>query len=478
MNPLLTSALILGIASFVLFFAWIKSAPKITADALLLRAQKWDVVNPETPPGVIYQKVKIKAPGSTFERAIYRDAQGKRRPKQQHVSPGDALLRQRLSMAGVNWDEPLSAAMYKDWHDHQRIRGDAVLRTGKNLLTLTSTAAPGSLVAQETLTVRESDFHPVDRTVELRDVGTIEIAELNYDVMPWGAMNDGWFEPAVLPVDAPSHIHSSPLIHLPARPSESELDLAELSARVTLNRLHADDGERIDVVRSAGVIQVKGIVETDERKHELESQLRLLPHVVSSIFSYRDMELQPGAASNISSIRESSVISRPTPLESYLTDRGWSRDRIREVSYQIFDSSTRLYRESAAIGDLVKEFSSKNQLPAEARVAFEQLVSSHKVKLYSALEAEEHEIKEAGLAKPPPSDFENLDNLVSAARHNLDLVKELVSASDLQSRTAESITPELITSIAQLQARVAHLPEDPHTSQNPPSGRQALSEPR
>ncbi len=84
--------------------------------------------------------------------------------------------------------------------------------------------------------------------------------------------------------------------------SEDELDEAELAVRLTLNNLHADAGEQLDVVRTPNAIQVKGIVETDQRKREIEFHLHTLPNVISAIFTVEEMEHRMASAANATSV--------------------------------------------------------------------------------------------------------------------------------------------------------------------------------
>jgi hypothetical protein len=134
-----------------------------------------------TPKGVICQKIKIQTPQKTIERIIYRDPQGKRRPRPQKVVNDEAQLSDKFALAAVSWSAPLSATDYQNWHDSQHVRRDRIARVGHHMLELTTTVPNGS-VAEQSLMVRESDFHPVQRTVVFRDSETVEIAELSYDV--------------------------------------------------------------------------------------------------------------------------------------------------------------------------------------------------------------------------------------------------------------------------------------------------------
>jgi DNA-directed RNA polymerase specialized sigma24 family protein len=241
MNPLLASAMLFALCSVLCVLLWTRSGPRISATMILDRAEQSDASSIQTGrSAVIYQKVRIHSVGHTMERAIYRDPQKRRHPRQQSLVPSDRWLKDQLVKAGVNWDEPLAAANYGEWRDRLPVKDDTVTRKGSNLLTLTTSTTADGTVFQESLTVRESDFHPVERTISLRDAGVLEIAELNYDVMPWGVVNQDWFEP--LPGQSlvdPLRSHPVAAGIPPRTVSDSELDEAELSTRIVLNQLHA-----------------------------------------------------------------------------------------------------------------------------------------------------------------------------------------------------------------------------------------------
>ena len=143
---------------------------------------------------VIFQKVRIKTPQADLQRAIYRDSRGKRQAKKVSLEPREERVKANLTAAGVEWDAPLSAGAYQEWHDRQHVRDDSIERTGSHLLRL-RTEVPQGPVMEQTLTVRDSDFHPVQRTIEFRDNERVEIAELDYKVLPWSAVDQSVFEP-------------------------------------------------------------------------------------------------------------------------------------------------------------------------------------------------------------------------------------------------------------------------------------------
>ena len=400
MNPLLTGAIVLSIAAMLCFILWLRSGPGISAHDLLLRAQRQESgVVQKAPSGVIVQRVRIKTPVRTTERTLYRDIQRKRRQKQQNLDANDAKLREELAVAGIDWNDPLSTAGYREWRGSEFIASDSVKQTGDNLLTVTTNTREGKVLS-ESLTVRVSDFHAVGRTIELQDYGTIQIAELNYDVLPWSRVSQDWFEP--LAGDLPAHIptHPSSSLHMPIPPSEDELDEAQLSTLLVLNRMHADEGEQIHIMRKAEGIEVRGIVETAERKRALESQLIRVPYVTPFVFTFDEMARnQEQSGDGITGIESASDVRQPSPLEQFLVAHGETRDKSAQLARDIVQSSLVVRRDSKETSELLEQFSLRESgLTPRARLALLDLLGSHKRNIDTALGREEQLLRSSGIA--------------------------------------------------------------------------------
>jgi hypothetical protein len=453
-NPLLASGIVFALASLACLFFWTYRLPHIPPTDLLYKAKAWERNTQDgAQTGVVYQKIRVRTGKRTFDRAVYRDLTGCRQPKRQQLSAEEQQLRGKLEIAGVDWEQPLSVAGYESWRNRQSIRHESVTRTSKNLLTLTtSTVTTGSSITQETLTVRESDFHPVGRSITYRDSETVEIAELNYDVLPWRTVNDSLFEAKEKGSGARLSSHPA---YLPRALSESELDLAELSARLVLNRLQADSGERIEVVRTPRGVLVKGVVETDQRKREIEAQLHLIANVDSAIASYRELDNQPSAGSEINRVRLSSMAAQSTSLEKYLADRRWLKDDISKASHQIFKASVTIERESRAITDLLQRFALGGGRGITADAALEQLISAHKSRLLDALNQQDLSLAAVGL-KASVGNARSAESLLADAQRNANLSRELISTAE-QPRSAEIIAWDLSSSVVQLQSDLLHL---------------------
>lgn len=457
MNSLLTTALVLSVASFLCFFLWMKQRPiNVTANTLLVKAEAWDpAITKSDRQGVVLQKIRIKTPRTAFEHTLYRDAQGVRVPKAPILSPGEEQWTARLTGANVNWEDPLSASSYQDWHDSQRSREDEVRRTGSNLLTLKTTVPQGE-VAQETITVRESDFHPVARTVEFRDSSTVEIAELEYNVLPWQPASEQWFEPLAA-IPSSGSLHSSILPRLPHVLSEDEFDEAELGAQLALRQAGADTSERIEIVRNPNSIVVRGIVATEARKHEIETHLDLVPHVVAALYTFQEVENRHVAGTEITSLKQASSVEGISPLEDYLVRQGQNHEAIGELGHQLFNSSVEVHQEGKAIASLLERFPPGQALTANAQASLNALLGDHRQKMLAALQTEEKLLTKISIATGSEYGAASSGNLADASATNVSLCGELISDSNEHPRSAQTILPELNHSIAQLRAILDHV---------------------
>ena len=457
-NPLFVTATVFAVASVVCFFVYYRTSPTMKAEDLLTKAVASQLAPSRAGVvGVAVQTVRIQTAHRNTERMLYHDIQNKRHVREQAPTREDALLRTQLEIAGVRWDDPLAADSFRDWHDHVEIQRDSVRPSNPGLLTLTTTVSNGP-VSSESLTVRTSDFHPVDRKIELRDAGVVEIAEVNYSVFPWSAVNPDIFEPlASGPEVNGSHFHASLLPHLP-RVTPVEMDIAELSARLVLNRLGQDANSRIEISRGVDGVHVQGIVDTETQKNQLQAQLRLVPHVLPSILTVREMANNSTSGSEITSIRQSSEAAEaPSSLERYFTERGLDRKELSPVAQELVEASFAVKHETEQVATLLQRFSTNTVLPNEARTALGELLVQHKTALLAALGREERALMAAQLIERPSGGADDAASLRGSAEKNLALCVELTSGSERAPRSAQIIAPQLANSIAELRAKALQI---------------------
>jgi hypothetical protein len=456
------SLLCMGVVSFATWQAW--RTPHITSNALLVRAEAWDTPATMHSHGVVQQKVSIATSQHTFEHAIYRDVEGKRHPKAAAPSSVEQQLQAHLAVANVSWDAPLSATSYQDWHDHQRVREEQITRSGKHLLRLT-TSTPNGEIATQSLTVRDTDFRPVERTVAFRNNETIEIAEVSYAVLPWNPELASAFEPAdpVSPTIGSVVPSITAALVLPHIVTPGQLDEAELGVRLVLNRLHADTGEQISIEHASQQIEIKGIVDTERRKQELMTQLHLIPHVVPSILSLQDMKNSSGGE-GITRITAASATTTASPLENYLAAHPRSDINLAITSQQLLTDATIVSRESKALSELAVRLADGDGRPRLSDLASAtatELAFSHWERLLEALKEERRILSQVSgadhSAESSPVVQIDAATFAASAEGNLSFCKELTGGNSAPSRAADAILADLSALLDRLNAAAPQL---------------------
>ncbi len=456
MRPALSGVslgLFAGLATSAIAFtvAWHR-VPKISANNLLVHAERWDPGAGTRSPAVAHQTVRIKTPRQILERSLYWDLQGKRRPKRKALGAGEEQLRLELGRAGVDWDLPISASAYQDWHDHQHIRADRIAWTGSHLLTLTTTV-PEGIVSRESITVRDTDFHPVQRTIDFRDSDTVEIAELDYTVLPWSAVDAGAFEPAAsVPMGvARVEPHSALSLQSPEVPTAAQLDETELTARLILNQLHADDGEQINVRRSGQGVEVEGLVSSEDRKREITTRLMTVPRLKVRIRSETELSESPLKAEAVT-VESAALPDNPSALEAYMRRRGHPIDEINSMERQLFDGALLISTEIRSIVDLEARYAHPGQMRMILQATLAELLYSHHERLRAAIRQEQATLARAEGAQPSkagPLEVGPLP-LTDAAEEYLALVKELTQTNAAPARDAEQIFADMTGTLDQL----------------------------
>lgn len=444
MTPLLASVAIVLSATVLLAWIWSRPQNVVTPGELLARAQSCDEQS-GTTSGVIYQRVSITTPRYHIEHETYRDLRGVRRRRPEHLSAQAQPVRQILTSLGVDWENPLSAASYRAWRDRQIAASDRV-QTTKNALTLVTTV-PAQPVFMESLTVRASDFRPVARTVKSREYGTIEIAEVSYAVLDWQGVNQALFEPLAAPSSQPAPV----LRHLP--PSVLDLDHAELSARLALNRLHADQGEQISMARTDRSVIIRGVVDTEARRQEIVSALAILPHVATDIHSLAELESLPEDHAVPDSIQVQSATAGPSPLESYLAAQGRLRE-LSEISQRLLDAVLQVRQSATELTDL------RTRYAGGQNAAVGLLADSYTARLTAGLNAEQSVLQELF---PDLAAIRSMGNADLAAQvdRNEALCRALIAAGD-SSRNVPQLVTELFDTVIEIRSSTA-APSIPHS---------------
>lgn len=435
----------------------------MSADVALRRAAAVEEKpNPRAEPGVVFQHVQLRVKDRRIDWAVYRDRRGQRVPRFLTATAYETALTRRLALAGVFRAEPLSASSFNGWRNGLGKHSDHVDTLPSGLIAVTTIDSSASLspVREETLTLREADFHPVARSVTFRGEEVVEIAELEYKLFDWSQARREWFDDTEEPIRLPAMTR-----RLASRVPDltiEQLELAELQARLVLSRQDADVNEQLVLDREPAEVVVRGLVSTPERKQQLQSALSLVPHVTVAILTPDE---QSAADSALPGPRQSSIqlletVSRPSPLLLYWKSLHRNPDGFTNASSQILNAGLRIRQQSHAMRELAHGYSTP--LDVQQQEAYNALWRDHEEKLLAALADQARILKtlapEAPAAAISTSAHQftviaqTADALDRAAASLLELSRELTTGEDSKQREAPAILADLADRSSRMNA--------------------------
>lgn len=322
---------VLTLIASVLAFYLLRTPPVVSADELLnlTAASEARTLKTATEP-VVVQKLRISMDQRSFTRTVYRDvAHNWITSRTEASKSGEPLAKAAYSKSSLDWDSLLDAETYRRWRATRLGSKDAVTRLADGQFMLRTTSAVGP-VAEARLTVRAADYHAVEESFRFRDQSEIEIAELSYDVIPFASLPVGIFGPP--PQLASVQLPTAAIVRS-VLPSNAELAEAEVKAESVLHKLGADLGEQIDITTHVGhEVSIDGVVEDEDRKQQLVSALRGIPHAKLHLLTI-DEAAQRGPSSANASITQPStataqvMVAAPPLLDAELNARFPDKDQ-------------------------------------------------------------------------------------------------------------------------------------------------------
>jgi hypothetical protein len=436
------------LAGAILFFLCRGSLTAVSAAELLNRAVASDSgMRKVHSSGVIFHRLRIKTRQKTIEHDVYSDLSGLHQPKYVKKTVGETDLAARLALAGVNWEDPLSALSFKGWHDQQANPQDEVQGSG-NLLTI-STRLPSTEIASESLTVTKDSFHPVERVIEYRDATNVTISELSLEVLDWDKAAPFFVEPESSKGTISSRSHGV----TPPPPSEMQINETELLARLVLNQKNADTGEQIAVSRDTNGVQVHGTVESEDRKAELNESLKGIPFLAVKVQSLADLRSVANSPTQVATTEERSVTAHVSPLEQFFVEHGRSREDLSRISAGLFDASISIIRVSRAIEQIASRFSDDTTLSPAAIRARDELLSRDVAQLLNDLKQQQQFLDETRISvELAANPRESNAQLVGLAERNAVVTRELISGDGASSHLERGLATELAETISSLES--------------------------
>lgn len=442
MNPVFVTVAVLLGAAVILTAVWRDAAkPALHPEDFLAKAAFSDQMALHQT-GVAYQRVEIRTQERVIVRSIYQDLTRHRIAAHSDVGHDDTSLKRRLESVGVSWQKPLSVSDYQRWRSQVRVLNEGIRRSGPGEWTLT-TETDDSNVRRASLTVREADFHPIAREVVFRNFQTVEIAELNFDVLPWSAINESIFGPE----HPDATIQGGIGTHLSLRaalPTPAQLEGAELKALFALAKVHADAGEDIHVESGHDVVHVRGLVDSDSRKQEIERELHSIAFVKPELQSVEEIERRRQVAASGGPLQVHPEEVGSSPLQTLAASNGISAEQQATLSRTLVQSSLAISRQAQMLSMLGTRYgnSDRDLTPDNLRL-LNALKNEHISVLLQALTGEEAALSPYA----SPGDFQGASvpgGLSELANTNQQLCVELVSAVGEKNRPATEILHDLV----------------------------------
>jgi len=423
---------------------WHWKLPTVSASELLARAVTSESNRPKVSDGrVVRQRIRIKTARKTVDRFVYRDVSGPLHPKGAGAGTEESELADHLALAGVNWDDPLSATSFKNWHDRQSDSIDEVRPGGQGLLTIRTRLADAPVV-EESLTVTDDTFLSVQRSIEYRDIGDVQITDGGREPLSSKAAEQ------LFPKNAPSELVERKDFSLHVLlPSKAQLDETELKVRLTLSQQSADTGEQIEIERNAKAVLLVGVLDSEKRERQLRESLAGIPFLKVTMKNFEEYKSAPLPTLGHEVAGESAV-AKISPLERFFVEQGRNRDDLSRISAAMFKSSLDINRSSRLIEALLQRFCNTGELTRVAIESRDALLARSTSRLLTALSEEQRLQREAGIPFEPATIAQaNLNastaQLAAHAERNLILVTALISGdSGSSDRTIQSITTELV----------------------------------
>ena len=254
--------------------------------------------------------------------------------------------------AHFDWNDPLSARAFQQWHDEQVRKTDEVTTVSNPQAPLESytqirtVAAEGELAAAS-ITLNTEDYNPVEERLDFRDREWIELSEISETSTESASVNAPRVEVPVRAAEPPSR----PAAFAPGSSASISDELQVLSA---LSSIEADLGDPVDVTLSGGRVVVTGHEGiTLQRQQKIKDSLAGMPHV--------ELEFSPSLPATVPQETVEaggSIANMPvSPMQARLQKQLGGHAEFERFSTQLLDLDEAAMQRVYAIRRMAQKFS-------------------------------------------------------------------------------------------------------------------------
>lgn len=407
---------------FAVFYQFLAPAP-VSASELLEKAataQQEKIKTANQP--VVYQKLKISQADKSVVLEVWNEIGTAKNKKSSAAiaaqENADVLSEYEAALERNNFDprKPLSSEIFRAWRVSLADKTDTVSQietaNGENAFRLTTAvgdARENGEIVRASLIVRQTDWHAVSQTIQVKigdEIKTFEVSEMDFEVLNRDVLAKNFFgedgalakeialavkpSPNVSPKDSPSpDAEKSPetIVKAESSPNAPPVAAASVDLEVEvlnlLNQAKADTGEQITVARENGLLKVRGIVETTERKKEILTALQPVsgnPSVRIEINTVAEaVAAEKNKSKNALTVQKIQTENSSTATENDLIEHLGSAEKARAFAASTVNRSSRAMSRAYALKRLVGQFKPEElrQMSPDARAKWLALVQSH-----------------------------------------------------------------------------------------------------
>ena len=238
-----------------LLFQHFRETPAVQAAALLQRSEAIAQTQPARK-----RVLQVRTRTRQFTRVVGQ-------PAQAASAPAVASL---FITARYDWNDPLSARAFAAWRGTLVGKTDEVSNVPEGYRVRTS--APSGELESASLTLRNTDLHPVQGRFEFRNSEWVELTEL----AETSTSDDH--------ISALNHVEAPLRRVVPSQPAASSSGSSasiseELQVLAALHEIGADLGDPVEVTRSDGQVLVSGVGLPPQRQTQIERAVGAIPNV-------------------------------------------------------------------------------------------------------------------------------------------------------------------------------------------------------
>ena len=278
--------------------------------------------------------------------------------------------------------------------------------TGEKRFRLTARRIRGGNQVTLILEVGAGDYRPRLELVRVEQgnrAAEVWLRTASEERVAAAQLQASMFEPEV-PIIGTNRPEETRLVPKKAT-SQSELMSAEMEAHYALHRVKACLGESVEVKVDADQVWVRGLVETQERRNEIEGALRKLPLVQNAIQLFSEIPEEKAAVrkNSVKEIRMPEVQGGQWPwreqLERYATEHpeilvglpgsGVTRERLTEAANNSLNQAQAALTEAWALRRLAERFPKEKTVRLLPRSLWllEIMVKDHETELHKQLQS-------------------------------------------------------------------------------------------